>query len=183
VTVRSARIAAIAADRDRFEKQAFQVCIVAAKELIGAEGPIRSGTPIGRLTDSELGWFVGAIIWGWISVRAEQAATEGWNEERAVRSTGLVPSPWLQGAAVSILPALAEACPDAPWSSPLDAWSRSDVAALVAAGFPLIVRAIVARDAAEERLAGKDGAADAASALIAALDKVPPLFVAREGAP
>jgi hypothetical protein len=150
--MRTNRLAAISADRDRWTKQAFDACIVAGKDLIGDDGPIRPGVPIGRLTTNELGWFVSTIVSTWVRVRSEQAASEGWNYERAAHATMLEPDPWLEGAVGSVLPKLAEACPGLDWSKPVGEWEKNDVVALLIAAFRLIQRALAARDAAENPL-------------------------------
>jgi hypothetical protein len=147
--MRANRHAAVSADRDLWTKKAFAAGLAAAKDLIGAEGPIRPGVPVGRLTESEWGWFVSAIVSAWVRTRSEQAASEGWNYERAAHATQLEPDPWLEGAIASVLPKLAEACRDLDWSKPVGAWERSDVVALLIAAFNLILRALEARDAAE----------------------------------
>ena len=113
--VRTNRHAAISADRDRWTKQAFDAGIAAAKDLIGTDGPIRPGVPVGRLTESEWGWIVSTVVSAWVRIRSEQAASEGWNYERAAHTTRLEPDPWVQGAVASILPKLVEACPDLNW--------------------------------------------------------------------
>ena len=122
--MRTNRHAAISADRDKWTKQAFDACIAAAKDLIGTDGPIRPGVPIGLLTKSEWGWFVSTVVSAWVRIRSEQAASEGWNYERAAHATGLEPDPWVQGAVASILPKLVEACPDLDWSKPVGEWDE-----------------------------------------------------------
>jgi hypothetical protein len=66
--------------------------------------------------------------------------------------------------------------PGLDWSKPIGDWPKGDVVGLLEEAFRLIVRAIVARDAEEERLTGKGGASDAASRLIAELDRIPPFL-------
>jgi hypothetical protein len=149
VTTRSNRRASIGADRDRWTKQAFEACVAAALDLVGKDGPIRPGVPVGRLTESEWGWFVSTVVSAWVRTRSEQAASEGWNYDRAAHATQLEPDPWLEGAIASVLPKLAEACRDLDWSKPVGAWERSDVVALLIAAFNLILRVLEARDAAE----------------------------------
>jgi hypothetical protein len=152
--MRKAKIAAIAADRDKWMHQAFAETPAAAKDLITDQGPIRSGTPVGRLTDPEWGWISSSIVWAWISVRAEQAASEGWDLERAVYTSKLAPDPHNIGAIVSILPALFEACPDLDWSLPIGSWSKEAIAEFLYASFYLVERALAARDAVEAQIAG-----------------------------
>jgi hypothetical protein len=147
--MRANRQAAIAADRDTWTKRAFNTCVVVAKDLIGDEGPIRPGVPIGRLTDSEWGWFTSTTVSTWVRIRSEQAAVEGWNYERAAHTTGLEPDPWLEGAVAAVLPKLAEVCPALDWSKPIGEWEKCDVVAFLIVGFGLVQRALAARDAAE----------------------------------
>jgi hypothetical protein len=148
--MRGSKTTAIAADRDRWMKQAHVACITAAKEMIGNDGPIRPLSPIGRLGDDEWTTIVGSVVWAWIATRSEQAAAEGWNEERAIRAAGLDPDPWFDGAVAAVLPRLAEACPDLDWSKPVGEWAKDDVVAFLIAGFDLVQHALAARDAAEK---------------------------------
>jgi hypothetical protein len=147
--MRSNRRAAISADRDKWTKRAFGAGLAAAKDLIGDGGPIRPGVPVGRLTESEWGWIVSAVVSAWVRTRSEQASVEGWSCERAAHTTMLEPDPWLEGAVASILPKLAEACPALDWSKPVGEWPKDHVVAFLIAGFNLAPRAIAARDLAE----------------------------------
>ena len=147
--MRSNRRAAISADRDKWTKQAFGAGLAAAKDLIGDGGPIRPGVPVGRLTESEWGWIVSAVVSAWVRTRSKQASVEGWSCERAAHATKLEPDPWLEGAVASILPRLAEACSGFDWDKPVGEWDKGDVVAFLIAGFNLIQHALAARDAAE----------------------------------
>ena len=153
--MRTSRAAKVSADRDAWTRQAFDACAAAAKDLIGNEGPIPPGVPVGRLTKSEWGWFVSTVLWAWISTRAEQAATEGWNPERAIGSAGLDPDPRMAGAVAAILPKLAEACPELDWSKPVGDWPKEDMVEFLGVAFELINEALRARDAIEDRVLGK----------------------------
>jgi hypothetical protein len=62
---------------DAWQARATAEAIKAVRGLIGPGHAIPAGTPIGRLSDTEFGWCVAAIIFAWTSTRAEQAATEG----------------------------------------------------------------------------------------------------------
>jgi hypothetical protein len=156
--MRKSKPAAIAADRDKWMRQATAASIAAAKEVVGVDGPIRLHSPVGRLGDDEWGWICSSAVWAWIATRAEQAATEGWDEEGAIRTTGLEPDPWLAGAIVAILPKLFEACPELDWSQPVGAWSKAAIAEFLLAAFGLIQRAFAARDVAEARVGSKTNA-------------------------
>ena len=81
--------------------------------------------------------------------RSEQAATEGWDYERAAHATRLAPDPWAEGAVVAILPRLVEACPGLDWGKPVGEWAKSDLVAFLIAAFGLIQHAFAARDAAQ----------------------------------
>src|SRR6516162_6798690 len=87
-------------------------------------GPIPPGTPIGRLSDTELGWILSAALFAWISKRAEQAAAENLDTERTIRMTALDPQPWDAGAVAAILGELVDACAGLDWSKPLAQWPR-----------------------------------------------------------
>jgi hypothetical protein len=39
-------------------------------------------TPVGRLSDVQWGWIVTAVLFAWIGVRAQQAASEGSDIEK-----------------------------------------------------------------------------------------------------
>jgi hypothetical protein len=153
--MRDSKLAAIHAYGDDWTKQAFAACLAAAKDLIGVEGPIRPLSPIGRLGDDEWGWIISSIVWAWIATRAEQAATEGWNAERAIRATGLDPDPWFDGAVAAILPKLPDACAGLDWSKPVGEWPKDNVVEFLSTAIVLARRAVAARNVAEEPIAGK----------------------------
>jgi hypothetical protein len=158
--MRPSKISAISAELDYWMRRATDASIDAARNVLGAQGPIRPGTQVGMFTKSEWGWLCSSAVWGWIATRAEQAATEGWNAEHAIRDTGLTPDPWLAGAIHAALPKLFEACPDLDCAKPVGEWSRDEITELLLAAFNLIQRAIEARDATETKVAGKPTSAD-----------------------
>ena len=104
-------LVAESAIEDAWQRQATAAAIAAARGVVKHDGPIPPGTPIGRLSDSQWGWIVAAILFAWISIRAEQATTEQLDTERTIRMTALDPQPWDAGAVATILPELAVACP------------------------------------------------------------------------
>jgi hypothetical protein len=156
--MRRAKIAAIAADRDDWMRRATDASVAAAMNVIGDDGPIRPGVPIGRLTSHEWGWVCSSVVGAWIATRTEQAANEGWGHESAVRSTGLTPDPWTAGTIASVLPRLFEACPGLDWSQPIGAWSKDAITEFLMTAFGLIQRALAARDVTEEQVAGRTNA-------------------------
>jgi hypothetical protein len=158
--MKDARIASISAEHDEWIRRAFAVSLNRAKDLVAPQGPIRSATQLGKLSDSEWGWIISTVVWGWVSTRGEQAASEGLDPERSVRVTKLNPDPWDIGAVKAILPELAKSCAGFDWSKPANTWSKDELAQFLLTGFDLIQRATAARDAIEERVAGKPVSAD-----------------------
>jgi hypothetical protein len=97
----------LTAIEDAWQRQAMASAIAAARKIVSG-GALPSGTPVGRLSDTEWGWIAAAILFGWISTRAEQATSFGIDAELTVRATGQDPDPWDAGAVATILPDLAE---------------------------------------------------------------------------
>jgi len=93
----------LSAIEDQWQRDATTAAIAGARGVVQMDGPIPPGTPIGRLSDMEWGWVVTAILFAWISVRAEQATTEHLDTERTIRMTALDPQPWDAGAVAAIL--------------------------------------------------------------------------------
>ena len=89
---------------DEWQRRATAAAIAAARGLVQDGGPIPSGTPTGRLSDTEWGWVFGAMLFAWIATRAEQATAEQLDTEQTIRMTGLDPQPWDIGAIIAILP-------------------------------------------------------------------------------
>ena len=81
----------LTAQNDAWTKRASLAAVAEARKAIKDDGAIPPGTPVGRLTDRELGWIVSGALFGWISTRAQQATEEGWDQERTIRTLGLVP--------------------------------------------------------------------------------------------
>jgi hypothetical protein len=152
--MKDARIASISAEHDEWIRRAFAVSLNRAKDLVAPQGPL------GKLSDSEWGWIISTVVWGWVSTRGEQAASEGLDPERAVRTSRLTPNPWDVGAVKAILSELAKSCAGFDWSKPASAWSKDELATFLLTGFDLIQRAADARDAVEEKIAGKPVNAD-----------------------
>jgi hypothetical protein len=126
--MKRARVSAITAELDEWTRRAIAASIARAKDLVAPQGPIPSATQLGKLSDSEWGWIASTVIWGWVATRAEQAASEGLDPERAVRVTKLSPCPWDAGAVRTILPQLAKSCAGFDWSRAASAWSKDELA-------------------------------------------------------
>jgi len=140
----------LSAIEDQWQRDATAAAIEAARGVVRMDGPIPPGTPIGRLSDTEWGWFVAAILFGWIRVRAQQATAENLDTERTIRMTALDPQPWDAGAVAAILPELAAACAELDWSKPLGEWSRDDIVTFLLRAMPLIRKATIARDMSDK---------------------------------
>jgi hypothetical protein len=136
----------LSAIEDAWQRQATAAAIAGARGVVQEGGPIPPGTPIGRLGDTEWGWVVAGVLFGWIKTRAEQATAEQLDTEQVIRLTGLDPEPWDVGAVTAILPELADACPNIDWSQPLAAWSRETMAEFLLTAMRLIRKAVIARD-------------------------------------
>jgi hypothetical protein len=152
--MRKAAISKISAEQDDWMRRATDASVAAAMDMIGRDGPIRPGVATGALTKHEWGRIVSSVVWGWIATRAEQAATEGWNEEHAIRTTGLTPDPCLVGAVRSTLPKLFEVLPDLDYSQPIGSWSKDTITEFLTIAFTLCTRAVAARGVTEKRIAG-----------------------------
>ena len=120
--------------------------------------PFRPALRSAACSDIEWGWLVAAILFGWISTRAEQATAEQLDTERTIRMTALDPEPWDAGAVATILPELADACPDIDWSQPLGAWPRETMVEFLLVAMRLIRKAMIARDLSESGITRKSSA-------------------------
>jgi hypothetical protein len=146
--VRTIGIPTASALEDVWQRRATAAAIEAARKVVKVDGVIPPGTPIGRLGDVEWGWIVAAILFGWISTRAEQATVEQIDTELAIRMTALDPEPWDAGAVMTILPELAE-MPDVDWAKPVGEWPRETVTQFLLTAMRLIRKAMTARDISE----------------------------------
>jgi hypothetical protein len=148
-----ARISAISAENDKWLKRGTASAVAEVRKLICPE-LIRSDKRMGNLDQGQLTWIVSAAVWGWITTRSEQAASEGLDPERAIRLTNLDPDPWDLGSIRTILPELAKACSDFDWSKPANKWTKDELAEFLLVEFNLIRKAHAARNRVEELLAG-----------------------------
>lgn len=148
----------LSALNDAWARRASAAAVAEARKAIKDDGAIPPSTPIGQLSDRELGWIVSGALYGWISIRAQQATEESWDQERTIRTSGLVPEPWDVGPVLAILPKLAEACLDLDWAKPMGDWPRETMAEFLLAALRLIRRAMIARDFSERGLTGGERA-------------------------
>jgi len=155
----------LSALEDQWQRDATAAAIEAARGVVQTGGPIPPGTPIGRLSDTEWGWIVAAVLFAWIGVRAQQAATEQLDTERTIRMVALDPQPWDAGAVAAILPELADACSGkVDWSKPLAQWPRETIIEFLLKAMPLIRKAVIARDQSEKGVTRKSTIARQANA-------------------
>src|SRR5262249_6419744 len=127
-------------------------------ESSSSTDPSPPGTPIGRLSDTEWGWILAAMLFAWICKRAEQAAAEQLDTEQTIRLTALDPEPWDAGAVAAILPDLANGCAIIDWSQPLTAWPRETMVEFLLTAMRLIRKAMIARDLSEKGITRQSSA-------------------------
>jgi hypothetical protein len=142
---------------DEWQRRATAAAIEAARGVVQMDGPIPSGTPIGRLSDTEWGWVLAAMLFAWIGKRAEQASCEQLDTEQTVRLTALDPEPWDAGAVAAILPELASASFD--WSQPITAWPKDTMVEFLLTAMRLIRKAMIARDLSDKGITRASNAA------------------------
>jgi len=158
--VRAIGAVSISALEDEWQRRATAAAIEAARGVVKLDGPIPPAVPVGRLSDLEWGWILAAMLFAWISKRAEQAAAEQLDTERTIRMTALDPQPWDGGAVAAILPDLADACAGIiDWSQPLTAWPRDTMVEFLLKAMPLIRKAMIARDFSDKGVTRQSSAA------------------------
>jgi hypothetical protein len=129
---------------DLWQRRATAAAIAAVRDGINGDA-ISKATPIGHLSDIEIGWLVAAGLFAWLRTRAEQATAEGWDAEQSLRTTALEPQPWDAGAVAHILPQLAE-LEGINWERPVGAWSKDTITHFLLTAMKLITSAMTARD-------------------------------------
>jgi hypothetical protein len=141
---------------DEWQRRATTAAIEAARGVVKFDGPIRPATPVGRLNDTEWGWALAAMLFAWISKRAEQATCEQLDTEQCIRMTGLDPEPWDAGAVAAILPELASTSFD--WSQPITAWPKDTMVEFLLIAMRLIRKATIARDLSDKGITRQSSA-------------------------
>jgi hypothetical protein len=124
----------------------------------GKDAAINENMPVDKLNDRQVGFIVAEVIFSWIAVRAEQAASEGLDVERVLRASELDPNPWDAGAIAAILPQLARANFD--WSKSFFTWPREDVVRFLLEALRLVRLGIIARDLGGGSITRKGRAAE-----------------------
>jgi len=141
---------------DEWQRRATAAAIEAARGVVKLDGPIPPGTPIGRLADTEWGWVLAAMLFAWISKRAEQATCEQLDTEQCIRLTALDPEPWDAGAVAAILPELASTGFD--WSQPITAWPKDTMVEFLLTAMRLTRKATIARDLSDKGISRQSNA-------------------------
>jgi hypothetical protein len=149
----------LSAIEDQWQRDATAAAIAAMRGVVQMDGPIPPNVPVGRLSETELGWMLSAGLFAWISKRAEQAIAEQIDTEQCIRMTGLDPEGWDAGAVAAILPELADACSGLDWSKPLTAWPKDDIVEFLLKAMPLIRKAMIARDLSDKGVSRQSSAA------------------------
>jgi hypothetical protein len=134
----------ITRNEDEWQAKATEAAIAGARKIALGNSSLMN-TPVGRLSDLQWGWIVTGAIFAWVATRCEQAIAEGFDQETAVRITGLTPSPCDAAVVSSILPALADQA-GIDWMQPLGAWSKETMTSFLLLAWQLIIKAELARD-------------------------------------
>jgi hypothetical protein len=139
---------------DEWLSKATADAIGGVRKIIAAAEPSIANVPVGRLSETELGWICMAAICGWISSRSEQAISEGGAIEQAILSTGRNPDPCDVAVVTSILPELA-ATAGVDWSQSLSAWSKNVMTNFLLLAWRLLDQARTARDVGSGKIVKK----------------------------
>jgi hypothetical protein len=155
-----ARRLSLSAIEDAWQREASRVAIEQARAVV-AGGTVPPLTPIGRLSDTEWGWIVAAVLFGWISSRARQATDNGAGPDKYLYGNeAFNPDPWDAGAIEAILPELGNC--QADWSKSLSQFSREEIIAFLGDAYNLIGKAMLARDMGEQLVTRKGPAGEQA---------------------
>jgi hypothetical protein len=144
---RKLRLPSLSAVEDIWQREATRVAIEKARAAVRG-GTVPPMTPIGRLSDTEWGWIVAAVLFGWIDTRARQAVDNGVGVNKHIRDTGVDPDPWDAGAIEAILPELAN--PEIDWTKSLAEFTREEMIAFLGDAYNLVSKAMLARDTGEK---------------------------------
>ena len=154
------RFPSLSAIEDAWQREATRVAIEKARAVVSG-GALPPLTPVGRLSDSEWGWIVAAVLFGWITTRSRQATSNGVGPDKYLYVNEMLnPDPWDAGAIEAILPELGNC--EADWSKSLSQFSREEMIAFLGDAYNLIGKAMLARDKGEKLVTrkGPPGAAE-----------------------
>ena len=133
----------LTAREGEWQRRATAAAIAAARRVVTRNSAIGANAPISRLSDVEWGWIVAAVIFAWISVRAEQATAEELDVERAFREGADAHGTRVRLPA--ILPQLADTS-GIDTSVPLAEWPRETMLHFLVTALGLARKAMAARD-------------------------------------
>ena len=136
---------------------ATAAAIEAARGVVQMDGPIPPGTPIGRLSDIEWGWIVAAILFAWISVRADRRPQSNWTQSDYPTDRPRSPTMGRRRCGGNFA-RVRGACPDIDWSKPLAEWLRETMIGFLLKAMPLIRKAMIARDLSAKGVTRKSSA-------------------------
>jgi hypothetical protein len=154
------RFSSLDAIEDAWQREAIRIAVEQARAVVSG-GALPPLTPVGRLSDTEWGWIVAAVLFGWISTRARQATDNGVGPDKCLYANETFnPDPWHIGAIEAILPELGNC--QADWSKSLSQFSREEMIAFLGDAYNLIGKAMLARDRGEELVTRKGPAGDRA---------------------
>jgi hypothetical protein len=148
----------ISALEDQWQRDATAAAIAGARGVVQIDGPVPPGTPIGRLSDTEWGWIIAAVLFAWISMRAKQATSEEIDTERTIRMVAIDPQPWDAGAVATILPDLVDECADIDWTKSITEWPKDTMIEFLLKAMRLIRKAMIARDQSDKGVTRKSSA-------------------------
>ncbi|HVI11457.1 MAG TPA: hypothetical protein VM822_01165 [Pseudolabrys sp.] len=154
------RFPSLTAIEDAWQREATRVAVEKARAVVSG-GALPPMTPVGRLSDSEWGWIVAAVLFGWITTRSRQATSNGVGPDKYLYVNEMLnPDPWDAGAIEAILPELGNC--EADWSKSLSQFSREEMIAFLGDAYNLIGKAMLARDKGEKLVTrkGPPGAAE-----------------------
>ena len=154
------RFPSLTAIEDAWQREATRVAVEKARAVVSG-GALPPMTPVGRLSDSEWGWIVAAVLFGWITTRSRQATSNGVGPDKYLYVNEMLnPDPWDAGAIEAILPELGNC--EADWSKSLSQFSRDEMIAFLGDAYNLIGKAMLARDKGEKLVTrkGPPGAAE-----------------------
>jgi hypothetical protein len=133
---------------NEWQDKATAAAVAGAKKVavsIKGTGGVPGTKQVGALNDTEWGWIATGVIFAWVRTRVEQAIAEGFDQEEAVRMTGLTLSPCDTAVVTSILRELSEKA-GIDWLLPLQAWPKDVMTSFLLLAWELIKKAEAARD-------------------------------------
>lgn len=151
-TTTKPRLPTASALEDAWLREEVRTAIAKARAVVdgGAVPPL---TPVGRLSDTEWGWIIGAVVFGWISARARHAVNNGVGNDAYLRDAAIAREAWDIGAIEAALPELGAG--ELDWNKSLAQFTREEMIAFLLDAHTLITEAMRARDRGETLITRK----------------------------